>query len=177
MHRGYSLQRVYQCTYHVHIMGCPYPLKIVPTHGGSGPHLMHGSKPHLIHGSLAHPNPQPKRHLDRFSHFCMAHNCDRLTDRQTDHTTLSVGIGHIYVRSTVMQPNNNNFPLISVIYSDIFNHSCYHESELRFSTQIGSFHRRSSQPTSWHSTKETKPNTTKANNTRTKQSKLNQKNT
>jgi len=30
------------------------------------------------------------------------------------------------------------------------------------------FQRRSSQPISWHSTEETKPNTTKANNTRTK---------
>jgi len=28
--------------------------------------------PHLIHGSLP-PSPQPKRHLDRFSHFCRSH--------------------------------------------------------------------------------------------------------
>jgi len=27
--------------------------------------------PHLIHGSLAHPSPQPKRHLDRLSRFCI----------------------------------------------------------------------------------------------------------
>jgi len=26
----------------------------------------------LIHAFLAHPSPQPKRHLDRFSHFCTA---------------------------------------------------------------------------------------------------------
>jgi len=31
---------------------------------------------HLIHGSLS---PQPKWHLDRFSRFCRAHNCDRQT--------------------------------------------------------------------------------------------------
>jgi len=28
--------------------------------------------PHLIHAFLAHPSPQPKRHLDRFSHFYTA---------------------------------------------------------------------------------------------------------
>jgi len=29
--------------------------------------------PHPIHASLGIPSPQPKRHLDRFSHFCTAH--------------------------------------------------------------------------------------------------------
>jgi len=38
----------------------------------------------------AHPNPQPKRHLDRFSRFCGAYYCDRSTDRPTDHATRSV---------------------------------------------------------------------------------------
>jgi len=33
---------------------------------------------------------------------------DRQTDRPTDHATRSVRIGRIYVRSTVMRPNNNN---------------------------------------------------------------------
>jgi len=28
---------------------------------------------HLIHCSLCHPSPQPKCHLDWFSHFCTAH--------------------------------------------------------------------------------------------------------
>jgi len=32
----------------------------------------------------AHPSPQPKRHLDRFRHFCRDHYCDRQTDRPTD---------------------------------------------------------------------------------------------
>jgi len=38
---------------------------------------------HLIHGSLgpSHPSFQPKRHFDRFSRICMAHYCDRQTDR------------------------------------------------------------------------------------------------
>jgi len=29
----------------------------------------------------AHPSPQPKRHLDRFSRFRRAYDCDRPTDR------------------------------------------------------------------------------------------------
>jgi len=36
--------------------------------------------PYLIHGSFGPPSPQPKRHLDQFSHFCRAHYCDRHTD-------------------------------------------------------------------------------------------------
>ena len=44
----------------------------------------------------AHPSPPSNWHLGRFSQF-----------RPTDHPTRSVTIGHIYVRSTAMQPNNN----------------------------------------------------------------------
>jgi len=46
---------------------------------------------HLNHGSWAHPSPQPKRHLDRFSRFCMAHECDRPTDRPTDRQITLLG--------------------------------------------------------------------------------------
>jgi len=123
----------------------------------------HQCAPHLIHASLAHPNPQPKQHLDRFSHFCTAHGrasvyftmgrpspskltipmgdldpnlihgslspieswtqtasrsvqpflhssllwqTDWQTVRPTQHATRSVTVGHIYVRSTAMRPNN-----------------------------------------------------------------------
>jgi len=56
---------------------------------------------HLIHGSLSQPDPQPKRHLDRFSRFCTAHDGDRPTERQTDrptdHSSPSVTIDRIYV--------------------------------------------------------------------------------
>jgi len=41
-----------------------------------------------------HPSSQPKRHLDRFSHFCTAHDCDRQTDRPRH--TRSVTMGRIY---------------------------------------------------------------------------------
>jgi len=30
--------------------------------------------PHVTHGSLGHRSPQPKKHLDWFSHFCTAHD-------------------------------------------------------------------------------------------------------
>jgi len=45
----------------------------------------------------AHPSP-----LDQFNRFCIAHHCDK----PTDHATRSVTIDRIYVRSTVMWPNN-----------------------------------------------------------------------
>jgi len=43
----------------------PLPLKIAPSHGDVDPHL--------IMVPWAHPSPQPKLHLDRFSRFCRAH--------------------------------------------------------------------------------------------------------
>jgi len=36
---------------------------------------------------LAHPCPEPKWQLDRFSRFCWTRSCDRLTERQTDRQT------------------------------------------------------------------------------------------
>ena len=61
-----------------------------------------GSGPLSKHGSLdSHPSPQPKRHLDRFSHFAgLTSVTDRQADRQTDHATRSVTIDRVYVRST-----------------------------------------------------------------------------
>jgi len=38
------------------------------------------SGPHLMHGSLGLPESAPKRHLDRFSRFCRAHERDHATD-------------------------------------------------------------------------------------------------
>jgi len=51
-------------------MGRPFPLKTIPPHLDSN----------LIHSYVAHPSPQPKRHLDRFSRFA---GLTRVTDRQT----------------------------------------------------------------------------------------------
>jgi len=65
----------------------------------------------------AHPNPQPKRHLDRCGHFWRAHQCDR----PTDHATRSVTIGRIYVRSTAMPPKYSTslYPLWYVQHVDL----------------------------------------------------------
>ena len=57
--------------------------------------------------SWVHTSPQPKWHLNRFSSFAgLITVTDRPTIRPTDHTTQSVTIGGIYVRSTAMQPKN-----------------------------------------------------------------------
>jgi len=61
----------------------------------------------------ARPSPQPKGHLDRFSHFLLGSRSWQ-TDGPTEHTT-SVTIGRIYIQSTAMWPNNtkgNNFVLV-----------------------------------------------------------------
>jgi len=46
----------------------PFPLKIAPSHGGSGPP---SNRPYMV--TWAHPSPQSKRHLDRCSRFCRDH--------------------------------------------------------------------------------------------------------
>jgi len=130
--------------------GCPFTFKITPPHGGSGP------SSNAI--PWAHPSPQPKWHLDRFSRFCtnvrrvsvyftmgrlfplriapshggsgphltwflgaiqvlktngisissaVSAGLTGMIDRH--HTTWSVTIGRIYVRSTAMRPNNTHF--------------------------------------------------------------------
>jgi len=75
-------------------MGRPFFLSKLPLPMGQ-------SGSHLIHGSLGPPyqSPQPKRHLDRFSRFCRAHQCDRLTDRQTDRPRFSVGNNRPHLRT------------------------------------------------------------------------------
>jgi len=52
-----------------------------------------GSEPHLTHGFLGPTTPHPKRHLNRFSRFCTAHQYGQRT--QKDHDTPSVAIGRI----------------------------------------------------------------------------------
>jgi len=49
-------------------------------------------------------SPSPKRHLDRFSHFCRAHPCGQ--HRQTDHATCDIYAVH------AMRSNNNGPPVV-----------------------------------------------------------------
>jgi len=52
--------------------------------------------PHLYAVPWDHPSPHPKLYLDQFTHLCRVPDRWSLqTDRPTDHTTLSVTIGHI----------------------------------------------------------------------------------
>jgi len=68
------------------------PHKIAPSHEGSGPHL--------IHGSLGTPESSTQMASRLVQPFYRAHYCGR----PTDHSTRSVTIGRIYIRSTAMQP-------------------------------------------------------------------------
>jgi len=52
---------------------------------------------HLTDGTLANPSLHPKRRLDQFSRFRMFQDCDRTTERQTNHASPSVTIGRIYI--------------------------------------------------------------------------------
>jgi len=54
----------------------------------------------------AHPSPDPKRHLDLFSHFCTPHNRDRPTDRPTDRPRCSICSNKLCLSSAVMWPSN-----------------------------------------------------------------------
>jgi len=77
----HSLQQVVSILYN----GLPlYPSKLP---------LSMGIWTRLTRGSFGPPKFTPKRHLDWLCHFCRAH--DR--DRPTDHATLSVTIGYIYI--------------------------------------------------------------------------------
>ena len=46
--------------------------------------------PHVIHGYLGWHESAPRRHLDRFGHFCTAHPCTQHTHIHTDHATCDI---------------------------------------------------------------------------------------
>jgi len=46
---------------------------------------------HLTHGFLGPPKSSTETDLDRFSHFCRTHYCDRQTNRPTDRQTTLFG--------------------------------------------------------------------------------------
>jgi len=57
----------------------------------------------------AHLNPHPKQHLDWFSRFCRAHDCDRQTDRQTGRLLQTMSVCSRpgpHLRSTAMWPKS-----------------------------------------------------------------------
>jgi len=62
----------------------------------------------------AHPSPQCKRHLDRFSRRFAG--LTTVTDRQTDklYEARSVTIGCNYIRSTAMRRNNTAISLVNI---------------------------------------------------------------
>jgi len=66
-------------------MGAAFPLKIVPSRGGSGLPIQY-----VVPWTQL--SPQCKRHLDQFSGFCKAHDRDRQTDRPPDRRTTLLGL-------------------------------------------------------------------------------------
>ena len=79
-------------------MGRPFlPLKINPSHGGSGPL---SNTWFLGPTQLLNPNGISVG-------AAVFAGLTSVTDRPTDHATRLVRIGRIYVRSTVMRPNKN----------------------------------------------------------------------
>jgi len=76
---------------------------------------------------FAHPSPQPKRHLNRWSRVAgLITVTDRQTDWPTDHATRSVTIGRIYVRSTAMRPNNHNDNTMNPLIKKMDGSDCEH---------------------------------------------------
>ena len=64
--------------------------------------------PHLIMLSWAHPGNHPTRHLDRFSHFCRAHERDQQTDQHTDRSRYSVCSNRPLSLDAMRLNNKNN---------------------------------------------------------------------
>ena len=56
-------------------IGRPFPPKLLLCMGNLDPHL--------IHASWAHPIQRAKQHLDRFSHFCWAHDRQKPLEPKT----------------------------------------------------------------------------------------------
>jgi len=74
----------------------PTPLKLAPSHGVSGPHL--------IRGSFGSPSQHPKWHLDRFSRFAgLTKVTNRQTDRPTNNATPCVAIGRYALAVAAMR--------------------------------------------------------------------------
>ena len=77
------------------------PLNIDASHGDLDAHLIHG-----FLGPAESSAQTPSRSVEPFLQGSLY--CDRQTDRETDHATRSVTIGHIYVHSTAMRPNHDS---------------------------------------------------------------------
>jgi len=96
---GFDLYR-HRLQYNPRDVQCdaPFPLKIAPLHGGSGPYIIHGSL------GPSKSSTQTSISIGPAVFAGLTSVTDRQTDRQpdrlTDHATRSVTIDRIYVRST-----------------------------------------------------------------------------
>jgi len=95
----FAQMTIIECPYALQ-WDAPFPSKIAPSHGGSGPHLIHGSL-----GPTESSMQTASRSVQPFLQGSLVWQ----TDQQTDHATRSITIGHIYVRSTAMWLNSSKW--------------------------------------------------------------------
>jgi len=74
-----------------------------------------GCRSRPIHGYLSPPESTPKRHLDRFNHFCRAHACDQHTHRHTDHATYENCSNRPHLMHCVHAVRSNNVSISSSV--------------------------------------------------------------
>jgi len=77
---------------------------------------------------LAHPNPQPKWHLDWLRRFCRAHYCDRLTDCATWLVTVGRICTYVVLRCNLIQRHT------TVLRPFFLDHPCEPVPEEKFWT-------------------------------------------
>jgi len=106
---GFSRFCTAHCRAPILYNGPPLPLKIAPSRG----EICTPSNTCF----WAHPSPQLKQHLDRFSHFCSVGDCDRRTDRQTDRPCYSVSNNRSRLRNMWL---NNVMVTPTIAYINFF---------------------------------------------------------
>jgi len=80
--------------------GNPFPSKL--------PLRMGDLERHLVRDFLGPPESKRQTASGSLQPFSRSHDCDRQTDRHTDHATRSVSIGRIYIRSTAMRSDSSS---------------------------------------------------------------------
>jgi len=91
--------------------GLPFPPKIAPSHGGD-------LEPNLKQGSLGPPGvhtTHPKRHLDRFSRFCLAYGLSLYftMGRPFPHHSCSFAFGE-YTLTWISSPSESTTQTVSL---------------------------------------------------------------
>jgi len=84
----------------------------------------------------AHPSQPHKRHLDRFSRFCRAHERDQQTDRHTDRPQYTVYSNRPHLPIAAMRPKIQCILSSLSTYKTLFPNWRIPESALRFQRSL-----------------------------------------